>query len=496
MTRFSLLRCSRASRARRAARALAGITLWSAVTAPVLTQDAALYTTSSGQRFSLDANMRPVAPPPAVRAELAFSDGTSEPLRVFVTTRKAAGQSFAIEDDAARQKLAEGVSSGARAKLTDFNVSAATLGEVHKEQRNFSFSLLAQGASLASRMLAEPEQGPTWQAVRSAGQDDSLLRCLLAELLNGAGAASANTLDQKAIPAAISCRTNLDRVERFIEFVDNRAFAPSRWQLTAIASASTADLLVWWVIAPATRAAEGSKLAQSIAAELLGSEHRAKLGAVHTLGVALGALLAILSLGGGIAWLAVRFTGASPTLSVAAPLAVLHASAILGLCLGPVDLTPALVQLAVYIVASLWLFKPMQRWVVKHSGQSLVSDEDGLSALEYSILFLVVLISAIGLWNKLGDRLYALGLGSGLLQGYTPGSFIAPSPDTSSKPFELGRELGQIGASMVAAGTVTLVNGASPTLTGYGTFVNAMSMSGNLPSAPEVPDFEGTSKRN
>lgn len=490
MTRFSLLWW------RRAGCALAGLSLWSAATAAALAQDAAIYTTSSGQRFSLDSNMRPVELPPALRAELAFSDGTSEPLRLFVTTRKASGQSFAIADDAARKKLAEGVSSGARAKLTDFNISPATLGHVDKEKRNFSFSFSAQGASLASRLLAEPEQGPTWQAVRSAGQDDTLLRCLLAELLNGAGAASAKTLDQKAIPAAISCRTNLDRVERFIEFVDNRAFAASRWQLTAIASANAADLLVWWVIAPATRAAEGSKLAQSIAAELAASEHQARLGAVHTLGVALGAFLAILSLGGGIAWLAVRFTGASPTLSVAAPLAVLHASALLGLCLGPADLTPALVQLAVYIAASVWLFKPLQRWVVKHSGQSLLADEEGLSTLEYSILFLVVLISAIGLWNKLGDRLYALGLGSGLLQGYTPGGFIESTPHTSSKPFELGRELGELGASMVAAGTVTLVNGSSATLTGYGTFINAMSMSGTLPSEPAVPDFEGTSKRN
>jgi hypothetical protein len=192
----------------------------------------------------------------------------------------------------------------------------------------------------------------------------------------------------------------------------------------------------------------------------------------------------------------VRLTGASPTLSVAAPLAVLHASALLGLCLGPVELTPALVQLGVYVVASVWLFKPLQRWVVKHAGQSLVSDQDGMSTLEYSILFLVLLISAIGLWNKLGDRLYALGLGSGLLQGYTPGGFIAPSPDTSSKPFELGRELGQMGAGMVAAGTVTFVNGVSATLTGYGTFVNAMSMSGNLPSTPGVPVYEGTSNQN
>ncbi|HET8934067.1 MAG TPA: hypothetical protein VFN67_11530, partial [Polyangiales bacterium] len=436
MTRFSLRPW------RRAARALAGLGLWSALAAHALAQDGAVYTTRSGQRFSLDSNLRPVDSPPAVRAELAFSDGTSEPLRVFVTTHKAAGQSFPIEDDSARHKLAEGVSSGARAKLTDFNISAATLGAVDKEQRNFSFSLSAQGASLASRMLAESEQGPTWQAVRSAGQDGTLLRCLLAELLNGASAVDAKTLDRKAIPAAISCRTNLDRVERFIEFVDNRAFAPSRWQLTAVASASAADLLVWWVVAPVTRAAEGSKLALSIAAELTSSAHQARLGAVHTLGVALGAFLAIVSLGGGIAWLAVRLTGASPTLSVAAPLAVLHASALLGLCLGPVDLTPALVQLGVYVVASVWLFKPLQRWVVKHSGQSLVSDQDGLSTLEYSILFLVVLISAIGLWSKLGDRLYTLGLGSGLLQGYTPGGFIAPSPDTASQPFELGRELG------------------------------------------------------
>lgn len=432
-------------------------------------QDAPVHTTSTGQHFSLDPSLRAVAVPPGSQAELAFSDGTPEPLWLFVTTRKGA---FAIEDAAARQKLIEGVTSGARAVLADFTISEAKLGQVDPTERSFTFGLSGAGASLASRMLAAPEQGPTWQAVRSAGQDDKLLRCLLAELLNGASAVDAHTLDQKAIPAAISCRASWDRVQRFIQYVDKRAFAPSRWQLMASVSVDMSDLLVFWVVTPEARAAEGKKLVDALASELAGSQHRAWLGAARNVGVALGALLAILTFGGGIAWLAVRFTGASPTLSVAAPLAVLHASALLGLSLGPADLTAALVQLAVYVVASACLFRPLQRWVVKHASHALVHEQEGLSTLEYAILFIVVLIAAIGSWHKLGDPLYATGLSSGLLQGYTPGGFIAQTPDTSANPFELGRELGQLGANLFGAG-----KGVGAVLGGYGTFINAISMS-------------------
>jgi hypothetical protein len=119
---------------------------------------------------------------------------------------------------------------------------------------------------------------------------------------------------------------------------------------------------------------------------------------------------------------------------------------------------------------------------------------------------------------------YALGLGAGILQGFTPGGFIAPSPYASSKPFELGRGLGQmaagisetvsgigmvgggtlltgggaavaatpgspagigmiaIGVPTIVAGAVTTGNGVASTVSGYGTFIHAMSMSDDPPS--------------
>jgi hypothetical protein len=493
---------------------MAAVAGWAAA-APA--QDAPVYTTSTGQRFSLDPTLRAVSLAPGSAAELAFADGTLEPLWLFVTTRAAASSALAIEDNAVRQKLVEGVSSGARALLRDYTLSEVKPGELDPTQRGFTFSFSAEGASLASRMLAEPERGPTWQAVRNAGQDDNLLRCLLAELLNGASAVEASTLGQKAIPAAISCRTSLERVQRFLDYVDQRAFAPSRWQLTALAASNSAGLSVLWVVAPQARADEGKKLAQALTAELARSQQRSWLAAGRTLGVALGALLAILTLGGGIAWVAARFTGASATLCVAAPLAFLHASAVLGLCLGPADLTPALVQLAVYVLASVCLFRPLQRWVAKHSGHSIVPGQAGLSSFEYSILFVLVLIGALGLWRELGPSLngavtsttssaatitpgtssssvtpvklqptaaaqYALGIGAGVLQGYTPGGFIAPSPYPTSKPFELGRGLGQMGAGIVESVAGLGMIGA--TLGGYRTFINAMSMSSNPASEP------------
>ena len=114
---------------------------------------------------------------------------------------------------------------------------------------------------------------------------------------------------------------------------------------------------------------------------------------------------------------------------------------------------------------------------------------------------------------------YALGIGSGILQGFTPGGFLAPSPYAESKPYELGRGLGQMaagvsetftglamvgggaastgvgavgtftpaspaGAALVAVGVPTtiagagvVVHGTTAALGGYQTFINAMSMS-------------------
>jgi Tfp pilus assembly protein PilV len=118
---------------------------------------------------------------------------------------------------------------------------------------------------------------------------------------------------------------------------------------------------------------------------------------------------------------------------------------------------------------------------------------------------------------------YALGVAAGILQGYTPGGFLVPSPYASSKPFELGRGLGQMGAGIadtvaglgmvggggaatgvgalasvtpgspagvalvalgvptIAAGVAVVASGVSATLAGYGTFINAMSMSDAAP---------------
>jgi len=118
---------------------------------------------------------------------------------------------------------------------------------------------------------------------------------------------------------------------------------------------------------------------------------------------------------------------------------------------------------------------------------------------------------------------YALGIAAGILQGYTPGGFLVPSPYASSKPFELGRGLGQMGAGIadtvaglgmvggggaatgvgalasvtpgspagvalvalgvptIAAGVAVVASGVSATLAGYGTFINAMSMSDAAP---------------
>jgi hypothetical protein len=122
---------------------------------------------------------------------------------------------------------------------------------------------------------------------------------------------------------------------------------------------------------------------------------------------------------------------------------------------------------------------------------------------------------------------YAAGIAFGVVQGLAPGGFVAPSPYASSRMFELGRGLGQIGAgisetlaglgmiggggamtgagalttftpvspagiAMVAlgvptatAGAVATTNGAISTAAGFRTFINAMSMSeGPPPSAP------------
>jgi len=136
---------------------------------------------------------------------------------------------------------------------------------------------------------------------------------------------------------------------------------------------------------------------------------------------------------------------------------------------------------------------------------------------------------------------YTLGVAAGIVQGFTPGGFVVPSPYPSSKPFELGRGLGQMAAGIsetaagigmvggggamtgggilatatpaspagvgmvalgvptIAAGAATAANGVASTAAGYGTFVNAMSMSdaaagggssgaggGDPRSAPEI----------
>jgi ribonuclease len=125
---------------------------------------------------------------------------------------------------------------------------------------------------------------------------------------------------------------------------------------------------------------------------------------------------------------------------------------------------------------------------------------------------------------------YVLGLGAGVLQGFTPGGFVVPSPYASSKPFELGRGLGEMaagisetltgvgmmgaggamtgggalatvspaspaGVGMVAvgvptaiAGAATAANGVAATAAGYGVFINAMSMADDAGNEGRAPD--------
>jgi Flp pilus assembly pilin Flp len=122
---------------------------------------------------------------------------------------------------------------------------------------------------------------------------------------------------------------------------------------------------------------------------------------------------------------------------------------------------------------------------------------------------------------------YALGIAAGVLQGYTPAGFLAPSPYASSKPFELGRGLGQmaagvsetvagmgmvggggaltgvgavatfspvspagvgmvaVGVPTTAAGALAVANGVGATAAGYGTIIHAMSMADDPPGSSQ-----------
>ena len=363
----------------------AALLLTGALTEPVAADDMRGYTTRSGLQFSVPARMQPAAAPAGLDTdtqlvEQVFSDGSAQPLQLFVVSSPARTQAVLPPDSQnVRREFADGFAAGAKQVLNRLELRNVTPRAYEPARGAFAVELKATGRARARMMLDEPDDGPVWAEVRKSGQDPNALRCFLTQLLGGAKAVTAVQLRANSSIAAERCGAPLQRIERFVASVDATAFAPSAVSLSSVAFFTRFATVTFYATGPSERVADVRALAAvlwsttSVPDDARLNASGPSLDSARLIGIALGSLLSILTLGGGLAWAISRWRHVAAGTAVRITLIALNAvNALVLLRLALSHELPAAgwVQLGVYVLGSLVLYRPITRWIATRSPAS------------------------------------------------------------------------------------------------------------------------------
>ena len=348
------------------------------VTERVAADDMHGYATRSGLQFSVPVRMRPAAAPAGLgsdsqRVEHVFSDGSSQPLQLLVVSSPARTQVLPPDSDNVRREFADGFAAGAQQVLSKLELRDVTPRAYEPARGAFAVELSATGPSRARMMLDAAADGPVWAEVRKSGEDPNALRCFLTQLLGGAKAVAAAQLRANSSIAAERCGTQLQRIERFVGSVDATAFAPSAVSLSSVAFFTRFATVTFYATAPAERIADVRALAAvlwsttSVTDDVRVDVSGTPLDSAQLIGITLGSLLSILTLGGGLAWAITRWRHVAAATAVRITFSTLNALLLLRLALSHEMPAAAWVQLGAYLLSSVALYRPITRWLAARS---------------------------------------------------------------------------------------------------------------------------------
>ena len=370
--------CARSAASRAKALVAIALSLAGAATERVAADDMHGYTMRSGLQFSVPVRMRPVAAPAdlgsdAQLVEHVFSDGSAQPLQLFVVSSPAHARALPPDSNSVRREFAAGFAAGAKQVMNRLELHNVTPRAYEPTRGAFAVELSATGPSRARMMLDEPDDGPVWAEVRKSGEDANALRCFLTQLLGGAKAVTAAQLRANSSTAAERCGAPLQRIERFVGSVDAAAFAPSAVSLSSVAFFTRFATVTFYATAPAERVADVRALAAvlwsttSVADAAPLDAPGTSVESARLIGIAFGSLLSILTLGGGLAWAITRWRHVAATTAVRIAFIALNAVVLLRLVLSHEMPAAAWVQLSVYVLSSVTLYRPITRWIAARS---------------------------------------------------------------------------------------------------------------------------------
>ena len=337
------------------------------------------YTTRSGLQFSVPVRMQPTAAPAGLDTdtqlvERVFSDGSARPLQLFVVNSPVRTQLVLPPDSPkVRREFADGFAAGAKQVLNRLELRDVTPRAYEPARGAFAVELNATGASRAHMMLDEPDDGPVWAEVRKSGQSPNALRCFLTQLLGGAKSVTAAQLRANSSTAAERCGASQQRIERFVAGVDATAFAPSAVSLSSVAFFTRFATVTFYATGPSERVADVRALAAvlwsttSVPNDARLNASGPSLDSARLIGIALGSLLSILTLGAGLAWTITRWRHVAAATAVRIALTAVNALVLLRLALSHELPASGWVQLGVYVLGSLVLYRPITRWITRRN---------------------------------------------------------------------------------------------------------------------------------
>lgn len=330
-----------------------------------------------GVRFPLPPTLRPapeLATSPAIAA--AYSDGAGAPLQLVVLTAAAvSGDEYRAAAQQGTRALAEQAAGALKDQLQLAEVYAIAAGAYDEIRDAVRVSFKAHNASQASVILAQPDQSPAWDQVRSSGQDPRVLRCLLTHLLGDERFATRAALQAKVPAAAQRCGWPEERVERFLDMAGAAVFAPIESSMASLTFYTRGAVVNVLVAGPASRERDVEAAANAlwVAATVDSSARFGKAwyeplltAAASPAGrvaiTASGAIAAVFVLGGLLAWLLGKVR-VPQRWAVGIALAVMSAPALLGWVRAGAPSMDEAATLLCYVLASGLAFRPLNQWL-------------------------------------------------------------------------------------------------------------------------------------
>jgi len=210
-----------------------------------------------GVELALPAGFREV-PAPVLPSgtpgtlERVFTDAAALPLVITVQTAPPPPiESLPAEPGAQTAELVRGFAAGLPGAYD------VALGLYAPEQSAISWEFKVPGASLASRLLAEPDSSPFWaREALVPGANLPLARCLFTQLLSGALSVTEAQLRANYPVAASRCALPLERVELFARTTSAAQFAMAVSAFSGVAFLTPSSTVVVLGSAPIERQAD------------------------------------------------------------------------------------------------------------------------------------------------------------------------------------------------------------------------------------------------